>query len=169
MFDGAERSRRNEADELEDEDEDKREAIFQFLSQNETLGTHPATDEEKLQQILTQLKREFLKDLEKNTEREPEEHENLRVKYPKYTAMLNKFSEKFNQVNVGFRRLTCMPTFMLGLVMASRVQRHYQHAPWFRVGAFNKMAEVHGAVSDESGCRASEALTEGTSSLYLSS
>ena len=70
------------------------------------------------------------------------------MKYPKYTAMLNGFAEKFNQVNVGFRRLTCMPTLMLGLVMASRVQRHYQHAPWFWVGVFNKMVEVHGAVSD---------------------
>ena len=122
--------------------------MFQFLSQNQSLGEHVATDEEKLQQILTQLKRAFLKDLRKITERESEEHEDLRVKYPKYTAMLNGFSVKFKQVNVGFRRLTCMPTFMLGLVMASRVRRHYQHAPWFRASMFNKMAEVHGAVSD---------------------
>lgn len=122
--------------------------MFQYLSQNEMLGSHPVTDEEKLQQILTQLKREFLKDLRNNMEREMEEFEDLRVKYPKYSALLNSFATKFKQVNVGFRRLTCMPTFMLGLVMASRVQRHYQHAPWFRVGMFNKIVEVHGAVSD---------------------
>jgi hypothetical protein len=36
---------------------------------------------------------------------------------------------------------------MLGLVMAPRVQRHYQHAPWFQVVVFNKMVEVHGAMS----------------------
>ena len=101
---------------------------------------------------MTQLKREFLKDMRKNQERESEEHEDLRVRYPKYTAMLNGFADKFKQVNVGFRRLTCMPTFMLGLVMASRVRRHYQHAPWFRASTFNKMVEVHGAVSDTIEC-----------------
>jgi hypothetical protein len=137
------------ADLLESHEEDKTEALFQHLSQNEDLSLHKLTDEEKLQEILTQLKREFLKDLRKNTERESEEHEDLRVKYPKYTEKLNTFAKKYKNVNMGFRRLTLMPTFMLGLVMASRIRRHYQHAPWFRVGVFNKMAEVHGAVSEE--------------------
>ena len=45
------------------------------------------TDEEKLQQILMQLKRGFSKDLEKNTERELKEHKNFWVKLLKYLKL----------------------------------------------------------------------------------
>jgi hypothetical protein len=137
---------------IEAHDEDHREALFQFLSQNEDLDQHKITDEEKLQLLITELKQEFLKDQrnaeKKKSKREVEEYEDLRVKYPLYTKKIGEFATKYNQVNVGFRKLACMPTFMLGLVMASRVRRHYQHASWFRVATFHKMAEVHGAVSD---------------------
>jgi hypothetical protein len=138
-----------DADIIDAHDEDKREAIYQFLSENDDKAVHMKTDEERLQQLVNFLKLAFERDVRNNKlkERKPEEHEELRIKYPDYWERLAKINEEFIGINAGYRRLTCMPTFMLGLVMASRIRRHYVHASWFRVTSFNKMLEVHGGVS----------------------
>lgn len=113
------------------------------------------TEEEVLQTYINELKREFEKDIRNNLKlekkrgktRKAEEHEDLQKKYPLYSSRLKLFATRYESVNSGLRRLMLMPNFMVGLMMASRVGQHYQHASWFKVTSFNKMVEVHGSVS----------------------
>ena len=111
---------------------------------------HGKTEEEKLQAMITYLKVAFERDIRKNklNERVYEENEELKVKYSDYCERLEELSKNFLGTNPAYRRLMCMPSFVLSLVMASRVRRHYIHAPWFRVTSFNKMLDVHGGVSE---------------------
>lgn len=120
-------------------------AVYRLASRNETRGNFKATDEELLQELIDELKREFEKDL--RTKKQLNKDEDYRVAYPLYTKRIKLKAEKFKSVNSGFRKLACMPTFMLGMVMASRVRRHFVHAPWFKAGSLVKMVDVHGAVS----------------------
>jgi hypothetical protein len=177
------------ADVIDAFEEDKRLAIYQWLSENDDKAVHKKTDEEGLQQLFNYLKVALERDIEKRQAKEEamklleiqkanapapapasasgsdkdkemnedddddddqEELPELRVKYPEYWGRLEKLKTKFKGVNAGYRRLMCMSTFVFGLVQASRVRRHYLHAPWFRVSHFNKMAVVHGGVSPRS-------------------
>jgi hypothetical protein len=119
--------------------------VYRLASRNETRGNFKATNEELLQELIDELKREFEKDLRTKTQLKKDE--DYCVAYPLYTARIKEKAEKFKSVNRGFRKLACVPTFMLGMVMASRVRRHYVHASWFKVPSLIKMVDVHGAVS----------------------
>jgi hypothetical protein len=133
------------ADMIDSYGEDLSYAVYRLASRNETHGNYKATDEELLQELIDELKREFEKDLRTKTRLNKDE--DYKIAYPLYTKRIKEKAEKFKSVNSGFRKLACMPTFMLGMVMASRVRRHYVHAPWFKASSLVKMVDVHGAVS----------------------
>ena len=161
------------ADIIDAYNEDEREAIYQYLSENTDKAVHKKTEEEGLQQLFNFLKIALERDIrlkkekkakkeaikakrdrgeaveaeEDEEDEEEEEHQGLALKYPGYVGRLKIMNKTYIGINSGYRRLTCMPTFMFGLVQASRVRRHYLHASWFRVTNFNKMLEVHGGVS----------------------
>lgn len=124
--------------------------IYRLLSRNETAKNQEASEEEYLQEMIDELKIEFNKDLNARTEKgellgEDEDY----AEYEDYSKLLKAKAELFKGVNSGFRKLACTRVFMLGLIMTSRVRRHYVHSPWFRVSSLAKMVEVHGAVSDQ--------------------
>jgi hypothetical protein len=125
--------------------EDLSYAVYRLASRNETRGNFRATDEELLQKLIDELEREFEKDLRTKTQLNKDE--DYKVAYPLYTERIKDKAEKFKSVNNGFRKLASMPTFMLGMVMASRVRRHYGHVPWFKAPNLIKMVDVHGTVS----------------------
>ena len=135
-------------DEIEKNSKDEAYAIFRLLSRNETKGTHRATEEELLQELLDELKLALQKDLDraKNPLTEGEDDGHSGDSYPTFFSLRKAKANRYRQESSGFRKLACLPTVMLALVMASRIRHHYVHAPWFRVGTLNKMAEVHGAV-----------------------
>ena len=120
-------------------------AVYRLASCNETRGNFKATDEELLQELINKLKWEFKKDL--RTKKQLNKDEDYWVTYLLFTKCIKLKAEKFKSVNSGFRKLACMPMFMLGMVMASRVRRHFVHAPWFKAGSLVKMVDIHGAVS----------------------
>ena len=66
--------------------------------------------------------------------------------FPIFHAVSKTKAERYNQESSGFRKLACLPTMMLALVMASRIRRHYVHALWFRIGMLERIVKVHGAV-----------------------
>jgi hypothetical protein len=140
-------------------------ATYQLLSKNQDKHVLKVTEDEELQQYVNELKHEFEKDLRENLsleerkrEREREEGGNddgetedqdEQPKFPRYRARLKLITDDFGKVNTGFRSLMSMPNFLVGLMMASRVGRHYLHSPWFTVTSFNRMMAVHGSVSEK--------------------
>jgi hypothetical protein len=130
--------------------DDEREAIYLYLSENDDTSTHKKTEEEKLGQMITYLRVAFERDVRNNKEKgsKYEEHQEINVKYSEYCIRLAQLNDGFKGNNAAYRRLTFMKSFVLSLVMASRVRRHYQHASWFGVTSFNKMLDVHGGVSE---------------------
>jgi uncharacterized protein YdiU (UPF0061 family) len=145
-----------------EDDEDLIQAIFWLLSRNETKSSYKASSEEFLLEFLEEMNRAYQKDLrqlrekDKNKESMPEDlkHANVEAdsaaQYPKFMQAIARKSEEYKHEHSKFRRVSCMPSFVLSLVMVSRVSRHYTHASWFKVSTFNQMVEVHGAVSN--GC-----------------
>ena len=122
-------------------------AMFRYLSRNETLHNVMSTDEELLQEIVDRLKIQLLRDIENLPSREEFEDYRDKEKFPEYAKAIAAMADKYKSVNGGFRKLALVPSFMLALVMASRVQRHFVHASWFRVTPLLKMVDVHGGVS----------------------
>ena len=122
-------------------------AMFRYLSRNETLHNVMSTDEELLQEIIDRLKIQLLKDIENLPSIEEYEDYRYKDRFPEYTKAIEAMADKYKSVNGGFRKLALVPLFMLALVMASRVQRHFVHASWFRVTPLLKMVDVHGGVS----------------------
>ena len=117
------------------------------MSRNETRGHQGATEEEYLQEVVAQFRDAYERDLEEK--RDPCESD-MKVLYPRLMeAVDNKVSELKELSHAGFSRLCCVPSFALGLVMASRIRRHYTHASWFTIKALGEMLDVHGAVSGE--------------------
>ena len=137
-------------DVIDDHVDDEREAIYLYLSENDDTSTHKKTDEERLGQMITYLRVAFDRDVQRNKKKASkyEEHQKINVKYKEYCERLEGLNVGFKGKNAAYRRLTFMKSFVLSLVMASRVRRHYQHASWFGVTAFNKMLDVHGGVSE---------------------
>lgn len=125
--------------------------MFRLLSRNGTLEDNGSTDEELLQEMIDQLKIELEKDLENQPEdREDRDYEDERY-FPRYKKAVHDMATRYKGVNSGFRKLALVPSFMQAMVMLSRVQRHFVHAPWFRVTSLLKMVGVHGGVSAGSG------------------
>lgn len=124
---------------------DRSYATFRFMSRNETLGFYKATDEEYLLEIVDQLKIALIKDLRARPNRDLNFDYHLYC--PAYLRAVQAMASKYKSVNSGFRKLALVPSFMLGLVMASRVRKHFIHASWFKASNLLKMLDVHGGVS----------------------
>jgi hypothetical protein len=120
--------------------------IYRFLSRNIDKGVWKATDEEKLTELVVELRDHLLNDLETVTA-DPSE-DNLEILYPTFSQEVQAKAKAF--VNEGgYRRLSCVSSFFLGIVMLSRIRRHYTHAPWFKVTVLDTMIKDHGGVSEE--------------------
>jgi hypothetical protein len=122
-------------------------AIFRLISRNTRKGTHHGTDEELLQEVVDELKDALEGDLVRNKDRDRFREEDIKYKYKDFVRKVNDKADQFKQYSQAYRRICCLPSFALGLVMASRIPSHYTHAPWFRLGVLTKMIDVHGAVS----------------------
>jgi hypothetical protein len=74
--------------------------------------------------------------------------EDYKYKYPRFSDKVKEKADQFKQNAHGYRNICCLPSFALGLVMASRIPSHYTYAPWFKLGVLTKMINVHGTVSE---------------------
>jgi hypothetical protein len=124
---------------------DAAKAIFRLISRNTTLDTYHATDEERLQEIVDELKDALEDDL--LNIKDVTQVENFEFKYPRFKKKTDEKAEKFKYTKYSYRRICSVPSFALGLVMASRVQTHFTHASWFKLGVLNGMLGVYGTVS----------------------
>ena len=107
-------------------------------------GTWQATDEEKMIELVVELRDYLSVDME-TPPTDPDE-DDLNVLYPNFSSVLDEKSKSFINEG-GYRRLCSVPSFFLGLVMLSRVRRHYTQAPWFKVTTLSLMLKTHGGVS----------------------
>ena len=103
-----------------------------------------ATQEEYLQEIANELKLSLQKDWSAGRHRTTDD---LEVQYPKLMKAISTKAEKFKCTNHGFRRIFCIPAFSMGLVMASRIRKHYTHSQWYNITSLLEMVGVHGTVS----------------------
>ncbi|KAH9028303.1 hypothetical protein EDB85DRAFT_1892595 [Lactarius pseudohatsudake] len=124
-------------------------AIYRFLSRNETKDKRMATDEERLIEIVDELKDAYEEDVR---------HRKDRAKNLDAAALYQTFMKKAkiradafkdSRDRGGHRQLCSVPSFALALVAASRIRRHYTHARWFRVADLVKILESHGALISE--------------------
>ena len=124
-------------------------AIFRFMSRNETKPVKPSTDEELLNEIVQGLRDRYNEDLADAAAKEAwrEDDRDVSLMYPKYTEAAKEKADAYKELS-GYKRLLAVPGFTLGLVMVTRLKRHYQRAPWFKVTTLGNMLENHGAVSD---------------------
>jgi hypothetical protein len=120
-------------------------AIFRFISRNETKGNRCATEEELLQEVVDELKDALELDLVSLGDQSL--GEDFKVKYLTFVDKANKKADWFKNKSHNYRQICSLPSFALGLVMASRIPSHYTHAPWFRIKALMDMMGVHGSVS----------------------
>lgn len=132
---------------IEEHGADTAKVLFHFLSRNTVNGMHKATQEELLQEIINELKMSYEKDA-MNLSQTDREEEDYAILYPTFIEAVNAKAELYKQVSYGYRQLCSIPTFALGLVMASRIRRHYVHARWFRLGTLSDMVNVYGTVSE---------------------
>ena len=125
-------------------------AIFCFLSQNETQDFLPATDEELLIQTLDHLGFHYnqgLNDLVARGVTPKHDEQNLAQQFRKFTKAVKDKADEVKELNGGYKRLLAVPSFTLALVMGCRVYRHFKRAKWFKISKLNAMLETHGAVS----------------------
>jgi len=117
--------------------------MCRYISRNKWKDTYKATEEEKLIEVVTEL----TDSLEEDRGRELDEDEDeLQVLYPKFSQAVAKKADLFKE-DKGYRRLCCVPSFILGLAMVGRVGRHYMHSPWFSIGRLGDMLGEYGGVS----------------------
>lgn len=112
------------------------------------MSSLPITNEELLLEVVAVLRDAYLKDAkELDAEARTDFSE---ANYPKFMAAAAEQAAELKDVP-GYRRLAlcAVPSFALGLVMASRVWRHYTHAPWFTLTGLGTILQSHGAVRDE--------------------
>jgi hypothetical protein len=129
---------------LEPEEGEHAEVMYRFLSRNMVKGAWQATDEEKLIELVLELRDHLSTDQE--VEPSDPDEDNLDILYPAFSSALQAKAKAFIHEG-GYRRLCSVSSFFLGLVMLSRVRRHYTHAPWFKVTMLNEMLKTHGGVS----------------------
>ncbi|KAH9022645.1 hypothetical protein EDB85DRAFT_1895168 [Lactarius pseudohatsudake] len=121
-------------------------AIFRFLSRNETKGSRKATEEELLLEIVDELRDAYDRDVEVQGER-PQDLD-MAKRYPRFMEAAKAKAEEYKDAR-GHRRLCSVPTFALGLVLASRIWQHYTHSPWFNIATLTKMLDDHGRFISE--------------------
>ena len=125
-------------------------ALYRFLSRNETTSILPATEEERLFEVVLVLGDAYEYDL---ADAEAKAGAKGRKKFasvsdfPKFGQAVKQKAIEYKEV-AGYRRLCSAPSFTHGLVMAARVKRHYTHAPWFKIQTLLEMLASHGAVSE---------------------
>jgi len=123
-------------------------ALYRFISRNITVASRVATEEELLQETLDEMKDALEEDLAIRREMQREDvEEDFEFKFVRFKAKADERAEHFKRTSHGYRRICCVPAFALGLVMASRFQGHYAHAPWFRLKNLAGMIDVYGTVS----------------------
>ena len=124
-------------------------AIFRFISRNEMKPESKSTEEELLNEIVRVLRDRYSEDLADAATKGNEGEDDLGIPqlYPKFTVAAQEKAEEFKDIS-GYKRLLAVLAFTLGLVMVTRLKRHYQRAPWFKVGTLGNMLETHGSVSD---------------------
>lgn len=75
---------------------------------------------------------------------------NVATLFPEFTKVAKGKVEEYKGYKdphgLGYQRLCSVPSFALRLVMASRIRRHYIHAPWFKIKNLTRVLEAHGAV-----------------------
>lgn len=103
-----------------------------------------ATQEELLLEIVAHLRDAYEKDIQNQGQQG--KYIDASIHFPLFMEMAKMKSEEFKE-NRSYGRLCSVPSFALGLVMASRIRRHYTHASWFNITTLTKMLISHGAVS----------------------
>lgn len=110
---------------------------------------HKATEEEFLQEVIDELKDAY--EMEMRTITDPNRKEDMEIKLKVFVEKVKTKAGKFLPAAHRYRHLCSVTHFMYGLVMASRVQSHYTHAPWFKLGTLGDMLDVYGTVSNPPG------------------
>ena len=104
-----------------------------------------ATEEERLQEIVEEMKYAYMKDMrDKSITYVGDDYEK---RYPKFLAVVKEKADLYKGMNQWYRQLCCLPSFALGLVMVSKIKRHYTHSNWFKQSKLGVMIEVYGGVS----------------------
>lgn len=119
--------------------------MYRYLSRNKIKETYKATEEEKLGEVVTELTDHLEED--RRRELDSEDEDDLEVLYPKFSQGVETKAALFKD-DKGYRRLCCVPSFVLGLAMVGRVGQHYKHCPWFSIGPLGNMLGEYGGVSD---------------------
>ncbi|KAF8256378.1 hypothetical protein EI94DRAFT_1711689, partial [Lactarius quietus] len=119
--------------------------IFRFISRNEVKASMRAMPEERMLEVVNELRDAFEKDetetKEENSKRGADEAITINSNFMK--ALDRKVVELTGDKEL--RHLCTTTAFAQGLVMASRIRRQYTHAEWFKVTTLNTMLETHGA------------------------
>jgi hypothetical protein len=115
--------------------------MYRFLSKNEAREVRKETEEEQLLAVVAILRDTY----EIDKEKEDIHEEGVALTYEMFNKKAKQIAMTFKDSS-GYRRLLCVEPFSLGLVMASRIRRHYTHAAWFKIGSLMNMLGVHGAV-----------------------
>jgi hypothetical protein len=122
-------------------------ALYRFISRNITNTSRAATEEELLQETLDEIKDALEEDISSRAKRQIDDaNEDFEQKYPRFKAKTEERAEHFKRTSHGYRKICSVPSFALGLVMASRFHGHYTHAPWFKTQTLVKMIDVYGSV-----------------------
>jgi hypothetical protein len=118
------------------------------LSRNQVKDNLRATDEEHLLEIVDELRDAYEKDLAQMQGQSGRIRDDGDIKQYKYfVRAASTKAELCKEITErGYSRLCSVPSFAHGLVMASRIPRHYTHAEWFTVKKLNCMLDMHGAV-----------------------
>jgi hypothetical protein len=125
-------------------------AIFRFISRNETKPILKASDEDLLDEIVVFLGDRYKEDLNeaKGKPVPRQEDREIGYLYPKFLKAAKAKSEEVKDI-AGYKRLLAVPSFTLALVMMTRIRRQFRRAKWFKVGTLGAMIECHGAVSEQ--------------------
>lgn len=100
-------------------------------------------------EVIDELK-DFLEDDIENV-RPSKGEDDPKTLYPSFSEELKNKSNEFKDTK-DYRRICCVESFMLGLVLISCARRHFTHAPWFRVTPLSAMIDVHGGVRLNARC-----------------
>ena len=88
-----------------------------------------AMDEEHLQEDVYNLKDAIELDLKSLKDQDRGNKEDPMILYRNFMKVVKEKEEEYRDKELsGYKQLFCVPSFALGLVMASRIWRHYTHS-----------------------------------------
>jgi len=131
---------------LSDKSDQEKAVLFHWISRNRVKDSYKATEEEKLIEVVNELTYHLEEDLSRGLEADGQDI--LSVLYLKFCEAVKVKAEQFKE-DKGYRRLCCVPSFILGLAMAGRAGRHYKHCSWFTIGTLSSMLGEYGGVGVE--------------------